>query len=60
MPTAAWARLHYAFLHNGRVWLQAELHPAGVTVQVLTGWATDEPEPLHTYTMARPDAAAAE
>ena len=60
MPAAMWERLHRAFLHDGRVWLRVELLPAGVTVQVLTGWETDEPEPLHTYTMARPDAAAAE
>ena len=60
MPAAAWERLHRAFLHDGRVWLHAELQPAGVTVQVLTGWETDSPEPLHTYTIRRSGAAGAE
>ena len=60
MPAATWERLYHAFLHDGRVWLRAELQPAGVTVQVLTGWEAGEPEPLHTYTIRRSDTAAAE
>ena len=56
LPPATWEQLHRAFQHEGRVSVRAELAPNGVTVQVLCGWETDAPAPVHTFTQRSSEA----